>query len=195
MGWGKPIGMLKTILAACFLLTPALAAPLVTNGDFETGDLSGWNVDAGIITCFTDPSLAHTGSSGAAFLAFILPSQLSQVIATVPGHQYLVEFFAATVDSAFTSTFAASFAGGSLDLVPTLTTSYTRYTFLATASGSSDTLAFFTSPGTTVDTFLLDDISVTDLSAPELGGGLQPPLALAFLSLMLVNSKRARETG
>ena len=188
--------ILTTWLLLCSRI---LAAPLVTNGDFETGDLSDWNVGSGVVTCFTDPTLAHSGKSGAAFLAFISPAQLFQNIATIVGHQYLVQFWAATGDVPFSSPFAASFAGSSITMTPTLATNYTLYSFVVTATSNLSTLSFDTNPdpqGSTFDTYLLDDVSITDLNAPEVDPTHgTAPLALAFSSLLLSQSRRSLTPG
>ena len=175
------------------LVCPGVAAPLVVNGGFETGDLDPWD-GSGIITCSTDPAFAHTGNGSAAFLAFISPSELFQDLTTVAGHQYLVEFWAFSAEVPFSSTFDATFGVGGVSIGPTLTDSYTRYSFLTTALGSVTRLSFTTNPdpqGSTTDTYFLDDVSVTDLSAPE----IQPsqsslPLGLAIGMLLLARSGR-----
>ncbi len=182
------------ILTAWLLLcSRILAAPLVTNGDFETGDLSGWS-GSGIVTCFTDPSQAHSGNSGAAFFAFISPAQLFQDIATVVGHQYLVQFWAATADVPFSSTFDASFAGASISMTPSLAVDYTLYSFVVTANSNLSTLSFDTNPdpqGATADVYFLDDVSITDLSAPEVDPSRgSAPLALATACLLLAQGRR-----
>lgn len=189
--------ILTTWLLLCSRI---LAAPLVTNGDFETGNLNGWS-GGGVVTCFTNPPppLAHSGNSGAAFFAFISPAQLFQDIATVIGHQYLVQFWAATGSVPFSSPFAASFAGSSISTNPSLALNYTLYSFVATATSNLSRLSFDTNPdpqGVTADTYLLDDVSVTDLSAPEVDRSRgAAPLALAIACLLLAQSRRRRKTA
>lgn len=191
-------GLFRQSLAGLVLCTgllsgPARCAPLVVNGDFETGDLTGWN-GGGIVTCFTDPTLAHAGNSGAAFLAFISPAQLFQDISTVVGHQYRVQFFAATSGSPFSASFQASFGGTSLSLTPTLATTYTLYSFVVSATSTLTTLSFDTLPdinGSTPDTYLLDDVSVTDLTAPELNSSSASlPMLWILASLLVVQGRR-----
>jgi len=169
-----------------------MAAPLVVNGGFETGDLSGWD-GSGVITCSTDPTFAHTGNGSAVFFAFLSPAELFQDIATVAGHQYLVEFWAFSGALPFSSTFDATFGSGAVSIDPTLTDSYTRYSFLTTAVGSLTRLSFTTNPdpqGSNPDTYFLDDVAITDLSAPEVHPSQSRlPLGLA-IGLLLACSRR-----
>lgn len=193
MRWLFKQSLVSLLLGTGLLTAPVRPAPLVVNGDFETGDLSGWN-GGGIVTCFTDPSLAHSGSSGAAFLAFISPAQLFQDIPTVVGHQYRVQFFAATSAAPFSASFQASFGGTTLSLTPTLATTYTLYSFVVSATAGLTTLSFDTLPdinGNTADTYLLDDVSVTDLSVPELSSSPNSiPLIWIMACLLLAQSRR-----
>src|ERR1700692_1389464 len=88
------------------------AASIVTNGDFETGSLSGWKVDAGsdpthppiVIgynTPFGFPNGAYGESvptpingltSGAYFSADTAPQSISQTVALTANTPYLLSF-------------------------------------------------------------------------------------------------------
>ncbi len=82
---------------------------LLQNGDFETGDFSGWTLAGNVFengtlyngvvgtTSLTDgsgPDFIHSGNYGA-FLGDTNPATLSQTIKTVPGRSYLLSFWLA----------------------------------------------------------------------------------------------------
>src|SRR5580698_3576063 len=87
----------KTLTALCVALgafggTPAMAN-LVTNGDFETGDLSGWTVVGNGIGI--DNVFPNSGTSDAAFGATSSdpdPGVLSQALTTTAGQEYTLSF-------------------------------------------------------------------------------------------------------
>jgi hypothetical protein len=158
---------LKSVLPALAL---AVAAPLahavgVTNGDFETGDLSGWTVTGGGVFTGVDAPSAHGGTYGAYFGEDSPGSSIAQFIATTPGASYVVSFWLQLDDSAVPSSFSWSWDGAAQAL---LTNSpgfgYTLFSTTVTATFAATPLWFsFTNPNSF---WLLDDVSVTPVPEP-----------------------------
>ena len=143
------------------------AASLVTNGGFETGDLTGWTltgnsgflgvqcpgagfVPGGSCDLFAGPP----GSAGG----------IQQTLATTLGASYIVNF-SFEPDGGQPSSFSATFGGVTLvSLTNPATSSFIDYSFDVTASGASTVLAFNfrDDPG-----FLFfDDVSVNQTPLP-----------------------------
>ncbi|HUI25923.1 MAG TPA: PEP-CTERM sorting domain-containing protein [Candidatus Kryptonia bacterium] len=121
-------------------------ANLLINGDFETGDFTGW-------TQFGDTSFSGVDTSdpeAGSFAAFFGPLDtggISQTIQTIPGAVYIVTFWLQSeedVNGESTPNFFEFDWGG----VPELTLSdapanpYTLYTFALVATSTSTTLTF-----------------------------------------------------
>ncbi len=165
---------LKAALLACALAAPLAYAVGVNNGDFETGDFTGWIVTGGGAFTGVDALSAHTGSFGAYFGEDSPGSSIGQDIATTPGGIYHVSFWVQLDDSAVPSSFGWSWdsaAQGQLTNAPGF--AYTLISATVVASGSVTPLRFtFTNPNSF---WLLDDVSVTPVPEPAMpvlfGGG------------------------
>ena len=86
------ICQLRVLTVLIFLAVPALlsATSLVTNGDFETGNFSGWT-HSGFANLICSPGFAESGNC-----AVDLDGDdgvLSQVITTVAGDSYTFDFW------------------------------------------------------------------------------------------------------
>jgi VCBS repeat-containing protein len=145
------------------------AAPgpnLVTNGDFETGDFTGWSAGArssvdelfvrGLWTADLGPTPQNSESH----------ESLSQHIATTVGATYQITFFAARgVEFDPASIFTVDCNGtpiATLDSGSPL--GFTEYTFTVTATGSDTVLSFEYRDN--ADVWRLDDVSVVATSVP-----------------------------
>lgn len=89
---------LLALTGVCLLTAWASQANLIVNGGFESGDFTGWTLSgnlnfAGIVSFF--PPFVHTGNYAAQFGAVGSQTLLSQqqVIATVPGTAYQIDFW------------------------------------------------------------------------------------------------------
>lgn len=172
---------LSVILLGIHAVQPATAQDIVTNGGFETGDLTGWtltNSEYGYSgwTSYVSPYVAHTGNYFFVFGGPDYDATLSQTLTTVAGSNYELTFWLAS-DGNTPNDFSASFDGTtvfSATNIPFLFDPngnylYTKYTYDVTASTTSTVLSIsgLNAPGD----LMLDDVSVIPAisSTPEPG--------------------------
>ena len=180
---------LKSMLTGIALLgfggvANAVPMELVTNGGFETGDLTGWTC-TGADSCSTTGS-AHSGSYAAIGFDNSGYATLSQDIATVIGATYDLSFWS----------YAPELSGNILrymidSLTPvtvptTASYSLTSTSFVASGTTTSISLLFETDSGT--GTWRIDDVSVTGASS-----AVPEPTALALMGLGLAGIGFARK--
>jgi PEP-CTERM motif len=143
----KTLLVLVALVVALLVSAPqTFAQNLVTNGSFESGDLSGWGGDqlgVGVETgAFYQYSGAQDGQFYAIFGAVGSDGSISQTIADTAGAQYTFSFwFNAVGDNP--SDFSASWDGTQLLSLTNPTTGgvWTQFTFQVTGTGS-DTITF-----------------------------------------------------
>jgi hypothetical protein len=147
----------------------AEATELVVNGDFETGDFSGWTLTLSPTSLLgVDGYGPHDGSFSAYFGAADPSDTISQTLATTPGAQYMVSF---KLDSEFTSGDSAGFVG-SFGGTPFISLSnanadftYTTFSFTVVAASASTVLSFAAYNNNWF--YTLDNVSV--MAVPEPG--------------------------
>ena len=184
----------NTIVLAILLLLGTLSQcalagqNLVQNGDFETGDLTFWNV-SDPNTVFTDVN-SHSGNYAAWMGTYPGTGSMSQDLATIIGQQYQVSFFVANdyLQDPFLSSpssLVVSFGGTVLYTQnPVPYADYTAETALVTATQSTTTLTFTEQQQRGY--LLLDDISVTAIEVvPEFNGMMSVGVMLGVCSLVL----------
>jgi len=185
---------LRTLLAvASSILSLTLAqsarANSVTNGDFETGDFTGWTQFGN--TGFTGV-VAGDGfgpSFGAAFGPIGSTGGISQSIVTTPSQLYYVQFYLRN-DGGTPNSFQVDFGANTMMSVTNLgASSWTIYGNTFAATGASTLLSFTFQQDPAY--YHLDNVSVT-----AVGGNNVPDatstLGLVFASLVGMVGLRRR---
>jgi len=186
----KILACLRTAFCL-FLLVPQskadTATNLLTNGSFQTGDFSGWTLSGNDVP--GQEGGLYGVEQGADLLDGISPvdgdssyqewfadqrsnaTTLSQVLATVIGDEYPVSFYLAqdgvpntgdTNPNEYGNSFSASFGGNPLMSGSVPFEGYTLYTFTTAATSTSSVLSL--TLGNDLGQFLLDDVSVQDIT-------------------------------
>jgi hypothetical protein len=156
---------MKTILAIISALSIAVCATssasatnIVTNGDFETGDFTGW-VLSGSTSAFSAATKAADLTAGTS----TTNGTISQIInGLTAGNQYTVSFDLSVPVSY--SYFEAIFGSETVLLSPASTSS-NRFSYLATASSNSQNISFNTRADSPYS-FILDNVTITEGNVP-----------------------------
>ena len=186
-----------------FALTAAVAlsvahptkANLITNGDFETGDFTGWTMthapSGSLIFVDHGPGPDTTfgaffGATGSAF------DSISQTFATTPGASYTLTFFYQVTNignpfpanNGFDVLWNGVSIGGSLFPQFNVNPGFATFTFHEIATGTSTTLVF---EGRNAPSFdFLDNVSV--VATPD-GGSTFSLFGVALLGLATLRRK------
>jgi hypothetical protein len=144
---------------------PSMGPNIVQNPGFETGDLSHWTISGD--TSFTGVGRDNPYSGRYEFYSGPSSSDgfLDQVLPTVAGRTYELEFWLANSDSTFTNRFGVSLGG--ITLMPEAaqpTFGYTGFNFFVTPGANADLHFIFYNPPSY---FYLD--SVYACAVPEPG--------------------------
>lgn len=167
---------IMTCLFAC-LFAGFANASLITNGNFSTGDISGWNLTGGEWSQVEGGVFREYDNSGWAVL--------SQNIVTDSGQAYNISFdtFASYIRG---NDFAWAIDGVLNSIAATTQWVTNTGSFSATGTGTNVALYMATDPGT--GTWRLDNISVTAASVAE-----PSALILLALGLLMLGYSRKRK--
>jgi hypothetical protein len=157
-------------VAASLPFTISVGQSIVNNGGFETGDFTGWTLNASSRYNFvtTGSGWVHSGSHGAALGQSGSLGYLSQTLTTLPGQNYLLSLWVDNPKTQYGATpnqFLVQWNGTTIFNQANLPfATWTNLQFVVTAKGASTVLrlGFEDTPY-----YLgLDDISVKPLSSP-----------------------------
>jgi hypothetical protein len=160
-----------------FMTAGAANADLVTNGGFETGDLSGWIQTGPEFNMYVVNWNAHSGTYNATTGGYTFTEQsIAQVIPTTSGQSYTVGFWLSNADYYPDNWFEARWNGESKILLDNQSgpIEYTYHSYTGVAAGDFTTISFgFRYNPSWWD---LDDVSANAVPLPGavllLGAGL-----------------------
>jgi hypothetical protein len=176
----------------------AFADNLLSNGSFQSGDLTGWTIsgnddgNTGVTNVLPDfpPFFSYTGEDADGFYAFLgtvgADAVISQTVSDSSGQAYTVSFWY-NADGSSPSDFSASWDGTALlSLTDPLTNGWTFYSFGVTGTGS-DTLSFSAHNDPYYDA--LDNVAVF-ATTPE--PGTLALLGLGLTALIGITRRKVR---
>jgi len=141
----KKLLMFLAVFTMCLAMTGVASANLVVNGNFATGDTTGWTfVPAAVGSDFYVGTPGALSTYAAYFGAVDIGNydSLSQVLTTVPGQMYTVSFYLTHLDTDSQSDFYVQWDGTTLfDFLNGPSFPYTQYSTTVSGTGS-DTLLF-----------------------------------------------------
>jgi hypothetical protein len=136
----------------------ASASNIVVNGDFETGDFTGWTQSGNTGSTGVDTA-AHSGTFGAYFGPVGSLGFLTQTLTTIAGSSYDLNFWLANDGGTPTST-SVTFDGKQLmSMTDAGSFGYQLFSYSVVASGATADLQFAFQQDPAY--FRIDDISVT----------------------------------
>jgi len=188
----------RKLLAICALSATfgkAAGSPLVQNGSFETGDLSGWQVTSGTVLALA--SYGTTDGNYAAILGYGDSDgpnfTLMQTFATTAGTTYTLSFDWASAPNPTLQTTEVTVSGGAqpmltqeLAAIGAFPTPYSHYVYSFVADSSSSTLKFIdTSLSSYQSDQALDNVTLT-AEVPEPATYLSLLIGLACLAYFTI---------
>ncbi|RJR43273.1 MAG: hypothetical protein C4567_06015 [Deltaproteobacteria bacterium] len=146
---------------------------LVVNGNFETGDFSGWSIQKDYINLWVsnwEPFDGKWSAQGGRQTGDEPSCKLSQTFATTPGKSYRVVFWRMGGAENNTNFLQAYWNGAAIHSYNSLGDStvwhYSVVSSTQVASGASTTLEFIFAPGQSNLFFYLDNVQVNPIAAP-----------------------------
>ena len=178
------------------------SANLITNGDFETGNFTGWTVTHAFSgsLIFVDHGFGPDTTFGAFFGAVGTDfDSISQTFATIPGASYTLSFFyqinntESQANNYFNVLWNGLSIGGGLFPQSDVNPGYGTFTFTEQATGTSTTLEF---DGRNLpSTDFLDDVSVQRVPQVPDAGSSALLLGLAMAGLVLIGRTISRSVA
>lgn len=185
---------LRLVLAAAALLFGAVSisapaqANLITNGGFETGDLTGWTASGELTFMGVDEDDPHSGTYGFYSGAAYEFDFIEQNLATVAGATYRLTYWLASRERRNQTRFLAEWDGVEVDSFLNVNPfGYSEFSFDLVAVDDLTTLRFGFMHF--FDYWVLDDVSVELVSLPVL---VPEPGTLALFGAALLGMTAAR---
>ncbi len=167
---------------------PAIAGiNLITNGDFETGDFTGWGTEAASMGSeFGVVMQPHTGVYSARFSGATTEyDSFFQSVTTIPGEQYLLEYWIQNF-GAGNDSLQIMISGGSTFTETPVSAPLEDWQMRSFEFTAFDVTTEFRFNGyDTISSFLIDDISVTLVPAP----GAAALLGLGVFCMLLTRRR------
>jgi hypothetical protein len=164
---------------ASVTVTQRQSGNLIVNPGFETGNFSGWSINAAPDSSYFGVigSNPHSGHYGAYFGSYYFErDDIYQNVPTIPGHTYRISYWVAN-DGGGDTEIRSSWGGTVLeDRFPNNTFPYQQHTFtrVATSTSTEFRIGGYQIPAI----WYLDDVSVTDTTAAgAFRGGTGPNIA------------------
>jgi len=152
------------LIAGALLISSNVNASTITNGGFESGDLTGWACDGADYCESRQSSFSHSGSYYMIGFDNDGFGTLSQTLSTIIGTTYNVDFWSFSNSSSDANILRYSVNGDTPSSVfRTLDWSLTSFSFLADNISTTLEFLFETDDGTR--TWHIDDVSVNSVSA------------------------------
>lgn len=194
------LGIFALALTALLASQSAFADQLVTNGGFETGDFTGWNLAGPVTTSAfasdyygVDTLDAATGTYGAYLGSEFSALQLSQTLTLADSHSYTVSFSLANLGgplTGFNNAFSVKLGGVTVFTETNApANNFTNYSFSfnTTSTFPTSDLLLITSEND-ASYFSLDNVSVST-ATPE------PATALLIIPALGLLALRRRKTA
>jgi Pro-kumamolisin, activation domain/Viral BACON domain len=167
----------KTIQSLPFTLS--IGQSIVANGGFETGNFSGWNLNATTTQVGKTKPLIHSGKYGADLGQLDTLGYLSQNVPTIAGQTYLLSLWLDNPVNTFGATpneFQVQWEGNTIyDAIDLPFTVWTNLQFVVTATTTGSELQFgFQDEPSYLG---LDDISVKPIVIPAIRAAARTPAA------------------
>ena len=175
---------MKKILLPILLAASFSANAAITNGGFETGDLTGWTC-GGADYCISSTADSHTGTYSMQGYDNTGFATLSQSFATAIGSTYDLEFWSRAYSTNAGNILRYDISGSTSSVSTTTDWLLTQSSFVASSALTSLSFLFETNSGT--GTWFIDDVSVglSDVSQVPVPAALFmfAPALLGFMGL------------
>lgn len=168
----KPLTTLLAISLFTMSAVSSHATNLLTNGDFETDDFTGWTQSGNTSSTGVVPGVfggisPESGGYQAYFGNAVTNSYLSQSVATIAGTDYNLTYYAAFINqTGDPSEFSVQIDGitlSDLNPVPDME-AYKQYSFVFQATSALTMLTFATRNDPAAN--LLDNVSISSVPEP-----------------------------
>jgi VCBS repeat-containing protein len=147
-------------------MTEDLGPTILTNGGFETGDLTGWSASSGSISAVLLGLGGQFGNYAAEFGATGSTESLSQSISTTPGQHYTVSFLVSGDPDSSSNALNVTWDGTTVLALANNYGGFTQYSFDVVGDPSSSTTPLVFSASDDGTGLFLDQVTVDPATNP-----------------------------